>query len=225
MTFKKSLAASQIGPPHVSHIPAMLDPCWYWIYKFRKTRFAMISTLTETLLAKNAPLSNFWKSWGRCPHTPVEYVKHQSGVEENQHHLIRKPPMPYAEYWKTVHYGLTNSKGLNSPSAEEWLCRSSLMFQRCISNLLAPTAFSLFRLSQSPSQQDQQGAKEIGHCCAHVTWENVDLLGGTRTAVFQFQIICRCTADAEIRTSFSKLHLCSVDVFLHQRLIKQIPNV
>lgn len=69
--------------------------------------------------------------------------------------------MAHAGYWKTAHYGLTNSKGLNSPSAEEWLCRSSLMFKRCISNLLALSAFSLFRLSQSPSQRDQQSAKEL----------------------------------------------------------------
>lgn len=176
----------------------------------------MISNLTETLLAKNAPLSNFWKSWGKCPHTPVGYVKHQLGVEENQHHLLRKQPMAHAGYWKTAHYGLTNSKGLNSPSAEEWLCRSSLMFKRCISNLLALSAFSLFRLSQSPSQRDQQSAKELvnGVLMSH----EKTLLYLEVQEMLYFKWSASVISDAEIRTSFAKLHLRSVDVLLHQRL-------
>ena len=104
--------------------------------------------------------------------------------------IILKQPMPHAGYWKTAHYGLTNSKGLNSPSAEEWLCRSSLMFQRCISNLLALGAFSLFRLSQSPSQRDQQDAKELA---------NGVLMSHEKTLIYLDvkelqvnQIICKC---------------------------------
>lgn len=109
--------------------------------------------------------------------------------------IILKQPMPHAGYWKTAHYGLTNSKGLNSPSAEEWLCRSSLMFQRCISNLLALSAFSLFRLSQSPSQRDQQTAKNWSTVCScHMRkhwftwrWKNCCISNNTQVSLLMLR--------------------------------------
>ena len=166
----------------------MVDPCWYWMYKFRKTRFAMISNLTETLLAKNAPLSNFWKSWGKCPHTPVGYAKHQSGVEEKSTSSWNNPCHMLAT-------GKRHTTGSQIPKV--WI--APLLKNGCVEvPWCSKDAFLIFWLSVpsayfvSPSHLHSEINKlpRIGQRCAHVTWENIDLLGGERTAVFQ--IIRKC---------------------------------
>ena len=151
------------------HIPAMVDPDIGQEIQENEICHDM-STLKETLLAKNEPLSNFWKSWGRCPHTPVRYVKHPGGWGKSTSSCKETT---HATCWVVENCTLSTTASQIPKKTSEYPvllkngCVEVPWYSRdAFSNLLALSAFSLFRLSQSPSQ-DQQ----ITKCCTHhISW-------------------------------------------------------